>query len=216
MRREPTKDWIADMTTRVSGLAIRPANEQDTEALFDICLKTADAGQDGTELYGDPRLPGYLWAAPYYKLEPDFAFLLADAERAVGYVIAAPDSGAFERRLETEWWPAVRRRIAGLQPTRPNDAHAIARIGQPEMRPDWLLADYPAHMHINLLPRAQSLGWGRRMVETEVAALKARGVAGVHLGVTPANEPAKGFYRHLGFDDISRDGKVIFGLRFRK
>ena len=70
-------------------------------------------------------------------------------------------------------------------------------------------------MHINLLPHVQASGWGRRMIDTELAALRAHGVAGVHLGVSPANEPAKGFYRHLGFEDISRDGKVIFGMRFR-
>ena len=54
------------------------------------------------------------------------------------------------------------------------------------------------------------------MIEVELTALKEHGIAGVHLGVSPQNDRAKGFYRHLGFEDISRDGKVTFGLRFRK
>jgi ribosomal protein S18 acetylase RimI-like enzyme len=203
------------MTTNASGLAIRPATAEDIDAVFDVCLKTADAGRDGSALYSNPLLPGYLWAVPYCVLEPDFAFVLADRERAVGYVIAAPDSVAFDRRLEAEWWPHVRRQLAGFQPTTAQDAVVMERLGQPEEDPEWLLADYPAHMHINLLPHVQASGWGRRMIDTEIAALTARGVSGVHLGVSPVNEPAKGFYRHLGFEDISRDGRVIFGMRLR-
>jgi ribosomal protein S18 acetylase RimI-like enzyme len=37
----------------------------------------------------------------------------------------------------------------------------------------------------------------------------------VHLGVAPQNERAIGFYRHVGFEDISRGGGVTFGLKFR-
>jgi ribosomal protein S18 acetylase RimI-like enzyme len=203
------------MTTNVSGLAIRPARAVDIDAVFDVCLKTADAGRDGSALYSEPHLPGYLWAAPYCMLEPEFAFVLADNERAVGYVIGAPDSAAFDRRLEADWWPNVRRQLAGFRPATTHDALVMERLGRPEEDPEWLLADYPAHMHINLLPHVQASGWGRRMVETELAALRAHGVAGVHLGVTPSNEPAIGFYRHLGFEDISRDGRVTFGMRFR-
>jgi ribosomal protein S18 acetylase RimI-like enzyme len=51
------------------------------------------------------------------------------------------------------------------------------------------------------------------MVEVELAALKAAGVAGVYLGVAPNNERAKGFYRHLGFEDVSRNGRVSFAAR---
>jgi ribosomal protein S18 acetylase RimI-like enzyme len=210
-----TKDGIVSMTTNVSDLAIRQARAEDTDAIFDICLRTADAGRDARALYSNPLLPGYLWAASYRVLEPDFAFVLADADRAVGYVIGAPDSANFDRRLEAEWWPYVTRQLAGFRPKTPHDEMAMGRIGQAEDAPEWLLADYPAHMHINLLPHVQASGWGRRMIDTELAALKARGVAGVHLGVSPTNEPAKGFYRYLGFEDISRDGKVTFGMRLR-
>ena len=203
------------MTTNAPGLAIRPARADDIDAVFDICLKTADAGRDGSALYSEPRLPGYLWAAPYCVLEPDFAFVLADDERAVGYVIAAPDSAAFDRRLDADWLPYVRRQLENFRPTTTHDTVAMERLGQFEPDPEWLLADFPAHMHINLLPHVQASGWGRRMIETELAALRARGVAGVHLGVSPVNERAIGFYRHIGLEDISRDGKVTFGVRLR-
>lgn len=195
--------------------AIRRAAPEDADALFEICLKTADSGQDASALYGDPRLPGYIWAAAYGALEPDFAFLLATADGALGYVLGTPDTAAFADRLEVEWWPEVRRKVAGLTASRPLDARALAYVARPERHPAWLQADYPAHLHINLLPGAQSSGWGRRLIDAELAALRAHGVRGVHLGVSPTNARAIGFYRHLGFEDISRDGKVLFGIRFR-
>lgn len=194
---------------------IRPATAADIDALYDICLKTADAGVDATALYSDPKLPGYIWAAPYGVLEPDFAFILANGERRLGYVIGTPDTEAFFRRLDLEWWPDIRRAVAGHVPRRPLDAAALERIAEPEPHEEWLSASYPAHLHINLLPEAQSGGWGRRMIETELDALRAAGVRGVHLGVAPTNERAKGFYRHVGFTDISRDGHVLFGMKFR-
>jgi ribosomal protein S18 acetylase RimI-like enzyme len=202
------------MSETTGGLSIRRATPEDREALFDICLKTADSGVDATELYSDPRLPGYIWAVPYGVFEPDFAFILADGERALGYVIGAPDTLAFERRLEAEWWPEVRRAVAGITPSRPHDAMALERISTPEGHAEWLLADYPAHLHINVLPEAQSGGWGRRLIETELEAMRAAGVRGVHLGVSPTNLRAQGFYRHIGLADLSRDGKVTFGKRF--
>ena len=192
---------------------IRQATEADTAALFEICLRTAHAGTDAGDHYSDPRLPGYVWSVPYLKFAPEFAFVLADEARAIGYVLGAPDTAAFFQRLEREWWPQVRRTVAGFQPARPLDAVALERIARPERFPEWLLDAYPAHMHINILPDAQSHGWGRRMIEAELEALRTAGVPGVHLGVAPANERAKGFYRHLGFEDVSRDGRVTFAMR---
>ncbi|TSD87610.1 GNAT family N-acetyltransferase [Mycobacterium sp. KBS0706] len=201
------------MTATAADRRIRRATRDDTAALSEICLKTAASGDDASTLYGDPRLPGYVWSVPYLKFAPDFAFVLVEDGRTIGYVLAAPDTAAFAERLEQDWWPQVRRDIAGFEPTRPRDAEILERIARPESHADWLLAEYPAHLHINILPQAQSGGWGRRMIETELAALKAAGITGVHLGVAPDNERAKGFYRHLGFTDVSRDGHAIFAMR---
>jgi ribosomal protein S18 acetylase RimI-like enzyme len=196
-----------------SGLSIRPVRPADREALFDICLKTADSGADGTALFSDPRLPGYVWAVPYATLEPDFAFVLTRDDHPIGYVIAAPDTAAFERRLETEWWPGVRRAVADLTPRLPLDANALAHIMTPERHDPARLDAYPAHLHINILPEAQSGGWGRRLIETELAALAKAGVRGVQLGVSPTNARARGFYAHVGFTDISRGDEVVFAMK---
>jgi ribosomal protein S18 acetylase RimI-like enzyme len=202
------------MTIDHSGArAVRRATPADLPAIYDICLRTADAGVDATALYGDPQMPGIVWAAPYAVFEPDFTFVLGDGDRpALGYVLAVPDTIAFEKRLEAEWWPEARKRFADFTPRNEAEANALRHIVSPEHHGDELLAKYPAHLHINLLPEAQGSGWGRRLIDTELEALQAAGIKGVQLGVSPTNERAKGFYRRLGFTDVSRDGKVTFAM----
>lgn len=201
------------MSEANSGYRIRPAEPGDADALYEICLLTADAGVDGSALFSDRKLPGYIWAAAYGALEPHFAFLLVDGHRALGYVLAAPDTAAFEDRLARDWWPEVRARLAHFKPTAQNDQMALDRINAPERHNPAQLIDYPAHLHINLLPEAQSGGWGRRMIETELDALRAAGVKGVQLGVALTNSRAAGFYSHLGFTDISLPGHLTFGMK---
>ena len=68
------------------------------------------------------------------------------------------------------------------------------------------LDDYPAHLHIDLLPEAQGAGWGRALMEGLQDALRAGGSPGVHLGVSARNQRALGFYRHLGYEELASDG----------
>lgn len=191
---------------------IRRATSGDRQGLYDICLRTADSGADASALYGNPKVPGTIWAVPYAVFAPDFAFVLAQGEALLGYVLAVPDTEAFGAQLQRDWWPAARAEFSGAIPRTEIEASALARIMTPEHHDKSLLADYPAHLHINLLPEAQSGGWGRKLIETELDALRKAGVKGVHLGVSPVNERAKGFYRHLGFADLSRDGRVTFAM----
>ena len=57
---------------------------------------------------------------------------------------------------------------------------------------------YPAHLHIDLLPELQGQGWGRRPRDAE-AALRERGVTGLHLVASTGNTGALAFYPRLGF-----------------
>ena len=194
---------------------IRSAIPADMDALYEICLLTADSGVDATGLYGNPKLPGYVWAAPYGAREPSFAFLLTDGERRLGYCIGVPDTAAFETRLDREWWPKVRAELAGFKPAAKYDEMVLGKINTPDRHDADQLVDYPAHLHINLLPEVQSGGWGRRLIETELDALRKSGAKGVQLGVSPTNIRAQGFYKHVGFTDISKPGHVTYGMKFR-
>ena len=70
-------------------MQIRRALATDRDALYDICVRTADFGRDGRHLYEDHELPGHMWAGAYLALEPRLAFVVADDDGVAGYVIGA-------------------------------------------------------------------------------------------------------------------------------
>ena len=182
---------------------IRPYREADLGAVYDVCVRTGDAGADARGMYRSDDLLPDLFAGPYVFLEPDFAFVLDDGQRAVGYVVGTPDTAAFVRAYRARWIP----RLAGRYPVPPgppgsHEDELIALHHHPE-RMLWPgLAEYPAHLHIDLLPPFQGAGHGRVLMETFYAAAARAGATGVHLSVLAANTRALGFYHHLGFRSL--------------
>lgn len=193
---------------------IRAYRHVDLDALYDVCVRTADRGDDLTGAIADPLLPGHLYAGPYGVLEPESAFVVEDADGVGGYIVGTTDTVAFERRLETEWFPALRSRYPEGSGGAVENLF-IAVIHHPVQQDPAIVADYPAHLHIDLTPRVQGKGLGRRLIEMFCDEMQQRGVGGVHLGVNPRNHRALAFYAHVGFAELSNDGgSVLLGRRF--
>lgn len=187
--------------------SIRPFRPDDLDGLYRVCLRTADSGRDATALFGDPMLPGHVWAAPYAVLEPSLAFVAAGPEGVAGYVVGARDSTVFAQRLEERWWPSLRLRYPDPPASLPEDRwtrdqQTAHRIHHPYPAPAELAVRYPSHLHINLLPPLQGQGAGRRLIETLAGALRAQDSPGVHLHVAAANPRAAGFYARVGFTEM--------------
>jgi ribosomal protein S18 acetylase RimI-like enzyme len=197
---------------------IRPYRPDDLDALYTICLETGDAGEDATVLHDDLELRGHVFVAPYAVLEPELCFVVEDGPGVGGYIVGTFDTRAFEERAEREWWPALRERYADPDPSRMSDwtaDEAMAFLIHHPMTGDpAVVAEYPSHLHINLLPRLQGRGLGARLMDTFLDALRARGSRGVHLGVSPRNEGGIAFYRRYGFDELtSNEFQIVFALR---
>jgi len=191
----------------VSGLHVRSYKPTDLDQLYEICLRTGAAGEDASQLVVEPRLFGELYAAPYGVLEPEHALVVDDgAGTAIGYAIGAIDTRAFEARCETDWWPALRERHPIGSGGNDLDELLIGMLHQRHPSDDVVVAAYPSHLHIDLLPEAQGGGWGRRLMRGLEELLRADGSPGVHLGVSNRNQRALGFYRHLGYEELAADG----------
>jgi len=190
---------------------LRPYRPADHDAVYDICVRTGAAGDDATHLLRDPALLGHVYAGPYVELVPDLAFVVEDDDGVAGYILGAADTGEFQDRLEREWWPGLRRRY----PVYRTDGDAafddllIALMHSPARAPADLVAAYPSHLHIDLLPRLQGQGWGRRLIDTLSERLRATGSHGLHLGVATANTKAQAFYRAVGFTELDDDGVTV-------
>lgn len=74
--------------------------------------------------------------------------------------------------------------------------------------------EYPAHLHIDLLPGLQGRGVGRQLIGTLQAALLDRGIRKLHLTMDPTNLGARAFYEHLGFHELpsSTPSEPAFGI----
>ena len=180
---------------------IRPYRETDHAAVYDVCVRTADGGGDARGMYHSDDLMPDLFAGPYLFLEPDFAFVLDDGQRAVGYVIGTPDTAAFARAYAERLDPPAGGPLPG--PAGPAGATRTRRCSPCTTgRSGWsgpASEEYPAHLHIDLLPPFQRAGHGRALMETFYAAAAGAGAVGVHVTVSKANTNAIGFYRRLGF-----------------
>ena len=180
--------------------ALRPALSSDQATLADICIRTGDAGQDATRLYAEPQLLADIYVLPYLALEPRWCWVVEDDGGVAGYLVGAPDTRAFARRAEAQWWPALRHRhpLPAVQSADPQ-AHLVRRLHAGVPVEPALVDSHPAHLHIDILPRAQGRGLGRRLMATFMQELQVEGVPGVHLGVASGNAGAIAFYRREGF-----------------
>jgi ribosomal protein S18 acetylase RimI-like enzyme len=200
---------------------LRPATSADLAALHHVCLKTGDHGRDATAFYAsDPDALGRIYVGPYVTLEPDLSFALEDAKGVCGYVLAARDSRDFYRRYDADWRPDLCRRFRA--PTGdPTDWTRVEQVYHAYHHPDYFCPEpygaYPSHLHIDLLPRVQGRGHGRRMIDHVARTLAERGSPGVHLGVSVLNAGAQAFYQRLGFSELTRvgtasDGCIYLGM----
>ncbi|GAA1985522.1 hypothetical protein GCM10009718_23580 [Isoptericola halotolerans] len=205
-------------------LEIRPYRSTDRSAVAEVCVRTAAAGADARGVYSDDSLMAEVYALPYVDHSPGLAFMVVDHTpaaagdllavddgRLLGYVIGVADTRAFVDWWEREWTPGfVRRHPAPGPPTGAEPGYSESALLHDGAHPERMvahlsanqLAEFPAHLHIDLVPEAQGRGLGRRLVDTLRTALARQGASGVHLGYDPSNTAARAFYDRLGFREL--------------
>lgn len=206
----------------MNDFTIRPGRPGDQAGAYHVCLKTGDFGKDGEPFYrDDPDALGRIFVGPYLVFEPEYSLILEDKEGICGYAFGSLDSKKFYDRYEKEWRPKLCAQFSMPQGDPANWTRAQT-VYSWYHNPDYTMPEpydeYPSHLHIDLLERAQGRGFGRRMMEMVMDKLRQHGSPGAHLGVSMMNTPAHGFYLKLGFKDLLRvgegkDGCIYMGKR---
>lgn len=207
----------------MSAPVIRQAASGDRAGAYYVCLKTGNNGDDGEPFYReDPDALGRIYVGPYLAFEPELSLVLEDGAGICGYALGAFDSQRFYARYENDWRPGLCREFPDPQGD-PRSWTSVQHAHHAYHHPDYFCPEpysaYPSHLHIDLLPRAQGRGYGRRMLEQIMDRLRRRGSPGAHLGLSARNTRAEGFYRKLGFLELTRRGPeedrvVYMGRRF--
>ena len=193
---------------------IRTYTAADYDAVSDICVRTAERGGDARGLYSSDELMPDIFVRPYAAFDPELTFVVDDGEVG-GYIVGVADTREFVEWYSREWLPGFAQKYVHIQPhtTKPE---MITHLG---FWPERMLIDevdeYPAHLHIDLLPRLQGKGYGRQLIETLSDALRARGVRGLHLSMDAANTNARAFYDRIGFTELpsSTADAPLLGIR---
>jgi len=186
---------------------VRPFRAYDLNELYKISLATGLAGGDGSHLYADSGLMGQVYSAPYACLEPGLALVVEDREGVAGFAVGTADTTAWEEKLERSWWPPLRRRypkpldedVSRLT----HDQRRILMIHRPSRTPPAVALNFPAHLHLNLLPRLQGRGVGRRLFNAWLAAATKHGATATHVAINRANIGALQFWGKMGFADLA-------------
>ena len=190
--------------------SIRSYKSADTSAVYEICLKTGNSGQDATHLFSDPLVLGHIYVGPYMEFEPQSVFILEDDQGPCGYIMGVLDSQTYYQWMHSEWLPKIR--VDYKKPTGdPDTWNETEKITNLLFHPvsQRLLPDYPAHLHIDLLSRAQGKGQGKLLMDRFIDYLKYNKIPGLHLELSSNNDRAFNFYRKYGIEELDRDNESI-------
>lgn len=189
--------------------AIRSFEAKDLEACYAISQATGHAGGDASRLYRDPKMMGHIYIAPYALLEPGLTLVVEDEAGVAGFVAGTEDTAAWEDRLERDWWPSLREHYVD-----PSDIPSASwtadqrrafMIHHPAKTPPAVVARYPAHLHMNLLPRLQRRGLGSKLLDAWLDLACRRGARAFHVGVNRENTGAVHFWRARAFEALAFD-----------
>ncbi len=142
----------------------------------------------------------------YLEKEPENCFVAVDEnDKPIGYIYGSKDYDYYQENF-SEYINAVaeieERRFLAEALTEMYD-HAIYK------------KDYPAHLHIDILPDYQSKGIGSKLIKAFCDNLKEQNVKGVMLIVGTENEGARRFYERNGFTLLQdMPTGAAYGMKF--
>jgi len=213
----PVREYCKGEWRELTMEHIRQAREQDLPYLYEISLRTALSGLDGTEYYHDPFCVGQYYAASYFFFEPSLCFIAVDEyNRPSGYITGTSDTVSFNSWMNSHWLPSLREHYEHVTLFKSeNEQNMIRLINKGPGEGVWEHVGYPAHLHINLLDSLQGKGLGKALMLTFMEEVRKKGVGGIHLGVDGRNTRAFGFYEKMGFTKLKQPAwGAVFGLKF--
>lgn len=177
-------------------MKVRKYQDKDKDNLRKICIETAVPQKNER----GERLLTLLYNDYYTEHEPDNCFVLADDnDNAVGYIICSENFDAYKATFTKEYLPRVKE-LSFVQ-----YLEKILALNTFEKK---YAKQYPAHLHIDILPGFTGHGSGSTLMETLLGHLKEKEIKGIMLGVGYKNVRAIKFYKKHGFSVLKKIPKI--------
>ncbi len=183
---------------------VRPYAPRDREAVRRLCFETGDAGATASRYFPDAELFADLWTLYFTDHEPDASWVVEEGGVVRGYLTACLDAGLFRRRMGYVGAQVLSGALRRGSLTRSwlwrllaANAPLWFRGGGPR-----LPAGRSALFHINLALEMRGRGVGKLLIETFLAAARARGLSFVHGAIREDNAGTRRFFSRMGFQDL--------------
>ncbi|MDF2574295.1 MAG: family N-acetyltransferase [Agromyces sp.] len=188
-------------------MLIRAARLDDLPAVYRVCHENG-LPEDGSGR--SPELLGHVYVGPYLVAPGTRALVVVDDEGVGGYLLCARDTRAHEAWVEEHWLPGLRADHPLDIPRSPADQEIVELLHKPEIAPESVVGDFPAHLHIDLFERLQGRGLGSTLIGELFAVLSGEGIPGIHLAVDIDNAGAIRFYGRLDFVELARTSSAVY------
>jgi len=185
------------MSVLSSQINIRKYRTGDYENIKKICITT---GAEQLKQFKNFLLTSY--CDYYIEVEPGNCFVAAaENDNAVGYVLCAQDTLA---------WSEV---FCNDYATRLDEPFKSIASGACDTLLDFN-TEYPAHLHIDILPEYQGLRLGTKLIDKLVTHLRQKNIPGLMLSVANDNTGAQHFYEKYGFDVLAQyANETVMGFK---
>jgi ribosomal protein S18 acetylase RimI-like enzyme len=211
-------------------IGYRPYGKRDRQAVSTILYRTGFLGEDldGTGRFNDRRLFSLVNTEGYLRYQEGNGFVAVDDsdEKVVGYIIGTADSVGYDRLFKRRmyWRMALRGFVVSWWRYPESFRQVLTWAREYSDAAERFFPEFPAHLHINVLPEYQRLGIGERLIRLFEERMAAQGVPGIHLGTSNRNRKAIPFYEKNGYHvlverpetywrGVEGHTSVIFGKR---
>ncbi len=143
----------------------------------------------------------------YIENEPENCFVATDEnDKAIGYIISTENFDNFKEIYLKDYYTRIRK-----WEYRRRESALRAIASQEKYK-----KEYPAHLHIDILPEYQHKGLGKKLMDTLCDNLCKKDVKGVMFTVWHKNYNAINFYEKYGFRLIeTKETTLVYGLKLK-
>ncbi|MFB9907671.1 GNAT family N-acetyltransferase [Allokutzneria oryzae] len=184
-------------------MEIRTFTETDRAELREL-FHRAGEGSPTASLWGHTESEAAVYLDPYMDLVADSLFLAVADGALVGYLTGCPDGSALPSESERmalaikKHRLTLRRGPAAFFARSMLDMAGAAIRRQPTPK-DFYDPRWPAHLHINVEPRARGTGAADGLMNHWLDRLRETGSPGCHLQTLCENTRAVRFFERMGF-----------------
>lgn len=188
---------------------IYEARMEDLEALGQIAYATGYFGSSAEVYFPSQTLFRDLWVRPYLagggslslsKGTPQACNYVAEQDgKPLGYIIGTLDMLHYQRWMLGYIPRLLKDALFGRYPKVLPSLRYLLRMARypSKLAP---LEQFPAQLHINLLPEARGLGLGGQLMKRYLGCLESQKIKGVQLSTTRENGAAVRLYEKFGFE----------------